>query len=152
MILQMILWAVKLSPKLSQDMPVEKPLLFLIQRGKLDLEINISLESVDEEEMQELARKNKKKAEDLYKKAVEAKRDGQWRKAISQMKQAMQLAPDEAAYASELAWLYYRIGEDKNSILTMERAVKLAPNYKTHLNMGRMYIDLKQYDKGFGMH
>ena len=67
--------------------------------------------------------------------------------AINAYNAALQLAPDDAAARTNLAWLLYLNGQVKEAITHTLRALKKRPTNRTVFNLGLFYLSNGEIDK-----
>lgn len=82
----------------------------------------------------------------LYQKAQASAHDGDTRKAIKHLEDAVALYPQFVMALSELGFQYLRLNELDKAADALERAIKLVPEaFDPHLNYGRLLIQQKKF-------
>jgi tetratricopeptide (TPR) repeat protein len=82
----------------------------------------------------------------LYQKALAAARDGDARKAVKQLEEAIAAYPQFALALSELGFQYLQLNEPDKANDALQRAIKLAPEaFAPHLSYGRLLIQQKKF-------
>lgn len=93
---------------------------------------------------------NEKAAEDLYRKGIEAERQGQDELAIEMYEQALTENPDHEQTVFRLALLYDRRAEDAKAIELYERLCASQPvHVNALLNLAVLYEDNNHYDEAY---
>ncbi|HEV7515264.1 MAG TPA: tetratricopeptide repeat protein [Thermoanaerobaculia bacterium] len=73
--------------------------------------------------------------------------------ALSMIRRAVALDPDNGAYVDSLGWTHYRLGQYDRARDYLERATRLVPEDATvHEHLGDVYIALGQRDKAREMY
>src|SRR5262249_30813823 len=89
-----------------------------------------------------------KPAQDLYEQALAASQAGDHKKSISQLKQAIALAPEFVLALNELGMQYLRINELEHAAESLRTAIKYAPNlFIPRMNYGLVLLQQKQFAK-----
>jgi Flp pilus assembly protein TadD len=87
-----------------------------------------------------------KPAVDLYNQALESGKKGDSKKAIEQLKQAVELHPNFALALNELGVQYLRLNQSDKAVEPLSRAVKLTPNAPPpRLNYGIALWNTKKF-------
>jgi DNA-directed RNA polymerase subunit alpha len=93
---------------------------------------------------------NEKAADEFYRKAVEAEKQGQDEKAIELFEQALNENPDHEQGIFRLALLYDRRAEDAKAIELYERLCASQPiHVNALLNLGILYEDNNHYEEAY---
>ena len=90
-------------------------------------------------------------ARDLYKQAVDAAHDGDRKKAIELLKQAVVVFPNFMTALNELGVQYLALKQYKEAAEALRAAIKIAPDaFHPHLNYGIALLQLKDYKGALG--
>ncbi len=89
-----------------------------------------------------------KPAQDLYEQALASSQAGDHKKSISQLKQAIALAPEFVLALNELGMQYLRVNELQHAAESLRTALKYAPNlFIPRMNYGLVLLQQKQFAK-----
>ena len=87
-----------------------------------------------------------KSAYDTYDKATELAAKGQWRGAIAQYRDAINLKPTEALFHADLGNAFVMLFEDREADRELQKASELYPDFfKPRFYMGRLYFLQKNF-------
>src|SRR3989338_4172199 len=87
-----------------------------------------------------------KPAYDAYDKATELAAKGQWREAIAQYREAINLKPTEALFHADLGNAFVMLFEDREADRELQKASELYPDFfKPRFYAGRLYFLQKNF-------
>jgi predicted Zn-dependent protease len=74
--------------------------------------------------------------------------EGQWEDALSELKEANRLKPNNPEILRCLGWVLFNLGQRPQGVVTLERALNLdADNTLTLCDLGVAYLELKNFGK-----
>lgn len=75
-----------------------------------------------------------------------ANKTNRFKEAQEYLNQAIKLSPNNASVLDSLGWLYYKMGDYKKSLLTLQKASKIMPDAEIAAHLGEVMWSMKDFE------